>query len=75
MLPGAADELVGLSREALQVLVAHRWPGNVRELENAIERALVMSVSSCIQLEDLAVRRSRDVFAPRQIVEPVPEWS
>ena len=45
--------LVGISPEALQALIAYRWPGNVRELENAIERAVVMSVSNCIQPDDL----------------------
>ena len=45
--------LVGLSREALQALIAYRWPGNLRELENAIEHAVVMSESTCIQPDDL----------------------
>ncbi|MCR4401568.1 MAG: sigma 54-interacting transcriptional regulator [Firmicutes bacterium] len=30
-----------LSREAMDVLVAHSWPGNVRELRNACERLAV----------------------------------
>ena len=42
-----------LSHEAMQCLVNYDWPGNVRELENAIERALVLSVSDVIQPEDL----------------------
>jgi transcriptional regulator with GAF, ATPase, and Fis domain len=42
-----------LSPEAMACLVNYDWPGNVRELENAIERALVMSVSDVIQPEDL----------------------
>jgi two-component system, NtrC family, response regulator HydG len=33
--------------------VKYDWPGNVRELENAVERALVLSVSDVIQPEDL----------------------
>jgi transcriptional regulator with GAF, ATPase, and Fis domain len=41
------------SPEAMACLVNYDWPGNVRELENAIERALVMSVSDVIQPEDL----------------------
>ena len=32
----------GVSRAALEILLAYSWPGNVRELENAIERAMVM---------------------------------
>jgi transcriptional regulator with GAF, ATPase, and Fis domain len=42
-----------LSPEAMKCLVNYDWPGNVRELENAIERALVLSVSDVIQPEDL----------------------
>ncbi|HXR16766.1 MAG TPA: sigma 54-interacting transcriptional regulator [Terriglobales bacterium] len=42
-----------LSPEAITCLVNYDWPGNVRELENAIERALVLSVSDVIPPEDL----------------------
>jgi transcriptional regulator with GAF, ATPase, and Fis domain len=42
-----------ISPEAMAWLVNYDWPGNVRELENAIERALVLSVSDVIQPEDL----------------------
>ena len=42
-----------LSPEAMQRLVNYDWPGNVRELENAIESALVLSLSDVIQPEDL----------------------
>jgi DNA-binding NtrC family response regulator len=34
-------------------MVNYDWPGNVRELENAIERALVLSMSEVIQVDDL----------------------
>jgi len=42
-----------ISSEAMVWMVNYDWPGNVRELENAIERALVLSVSDVIQPEDL----------------------
>jgi Nif-specific regulatory protein len=42
-----------LSPEAMACMINYDWPGNVRELENAIERALVLSVSDVIQPEDL----------------------
>ncbi len=42
-----------ISREAMANLVNYDWPGNVRELENAIERALVLSVSDALRPEDL----------------------
>jgi len=33
-------------------LQAYDWPGNVRELENIIERAIVLSEGSSLQLEE-----------------------
>ena len=35
-----------ISQAAKARLVGHRWPGNVRELENAIHRAVLLSVGS-----------------------------
>ena len=42
-----------ISPEAMSGLMNYDWPGNVRELENAIERALVLTVSDVIRPEDL----------------------
>jgi DNA-binding NtrC family response regulator len=42
-----------LSPEALKLLSGYGWPGNVRELENAIERAVVLTKSSAVDVEDL----------------------
>jgi transcriptional regulator with GAF, ATPase, and Fis domain len=42
-----------ISPEAMACLVEYEWPGNVRELENAIERAVVLSASEVIGLDDL----------------------
>jgi two-component system response regulator HydG len=44
---------LALGRDALERLMAYDWPGNVRELENAVERAVVLSKSSTITVEDL----------------------
>jgi two-component system response regulator HydG len=43
----------GLTRAAVEALEAYPWPGNVRELENAIERAVVLSRGSEIEVDDL----------------------
>jgi formate hydrogenlyase transcriptional activator len=39
-------------RETLTVLREYRWPGNVRELESVIERAVITSQGSTLQLLD-----------------------
>jgi transcriptional regulator with GAF, ATPase, and Fis domain len=46
-------KIVGIAPEALTVLVQYSWPGNVRELENAMERAVVMSATDHVLVDDL----------------------
>ena len=43
----------GIEKTAMDALRSWNWPGNVRELENIIERAVVLSRSNMIGLEDL----------------------
>ena len=47
--------LAGLARPAAEALVRYDWPGNVRELENTIERAVVLSRGTAVELDDLPV--------------------
>ncbi len=37
-------ELKGFTPMAMDALTKYRWPGNVRELENAVERAVILSM-------------------------------
>jgi two-component system response regulator AtoC len=46
-------EITGFSPQATDFLLKHEWPGNVRELENAIERAVILSQNSVIEVADL----------------------
>lgn len=48
-----------LTPEALEALQKYYWPGNVRELENCIERAVLLSRTDNIELDDF----------PRKITE------
>ena len=43
----------GISREALDRLLAHSWPGNVRELRNAVDHARVLARGQPILPENL----------------------
>ena len=45
--------VTGIDREVERLFYEYDWPGNVRELENVIERAVVMSPESVIQVSDL----------------------
>jgi DNA-binding NtrC family response regulator len=48
-----AGKRIELSPAAVSALTAYRWPGNVRELENTIERLVVFSRGSVIDVSDL----------------------
>jgi formate hydrogenlyase transcriptional activator len=39
-----------ISEAALQTLMRWHWPGNIRELENLIERAVILSNSSELEI-------------------------
>jgi transcriptional regulator with GAF, ATPase, and Fis domain len=56
-----------IAEAARACLMSYDWPGNVRELENAIERAVVLSVGDTLMLEDL----------PDQVLDlnPSPDFS
>ena len=60
-----------LSRSALDALLAYPYPGNVRELMNICERAVVMSETEVIDLQDLP----RDVAKNTQVLSiAADEW-
>jgi DNA-binding NtrC family response regulator len=44
----------GLSPEAGRYLLGHAWPGNVRELEASVQRAVTLTKSNVLAVEDLA---------------------
>jgi DNA-binding NtrC family response regulator len=47
-----------ITREAQTRLMEYQWPGNVRELENAIERAVVLSKSRTLGIDDFMFLQS-----------------
>ena len=49
-----------VTHEAMELLKRYDWPGNVRELENAIERAVVLSKSRTLNVEDLSFIQPSD---------------
>jgi len=48
-----------LSREAVNLLVAHQWPGNVRELENCLTRAVALASGDVIRAEHIHLGAAR----------------
>jgi formate hydrogenlyase transcriptional activator len=45
-------KMEGISAAAIKSLTRYSWPGNVRELQNVIERALILSQGSILELEN-----------------------
>ncbi|MFA5716679.1 MAG: sigma-54 dependent transcriptional regulator [Desulfobulbaceae bacterium] len=45
--------LKGFTPGAMDLLVRYAWPGNVRELENAVERAVIMSLGDYVAEREL----------------------
>ena len=43
----------GITKDAMNMLLAYQWPGNVRELKNIIESSVVMSSSDMITPQDI----------------------
>jgi len=54
-------EIEGITPEAMRILGAYDWPGNVRQLESILERAVLLSESRTIGVDDLPaeIRRPR----------------
>jgi DNA-binding NtrC family response regulator len=48
-----------ISEEALSILERYPWPGNIRELRNVVERAVLLSTGSLIELTHLPVEKMR----------------
>ncbi len=46
-------QIIGVSHQFMQALRGWTYPGNVRELQNAMERAVALSVGNVLQKEDL----------------------
>lgn len=45
-----------MAPDAMEFLMNYPWPGNVRQLENIIERLVLLTSTSVIQVKDLPIR-------------------
>jgi len=62
----------GVSRGAMEYLLAYPWPGNVRELEHTVEGAFALGCGEVLQEEDLPqhIVLGRPALEPHEPVEP-----
>lgn len=61
---------LGLTDEALALLMQHGWPGNVRQLQNALFRAAVLCEGDALTLQDFPQIASQ-IIAGRAMSRPV----
>lgn len=47
------QKVMGITRDARELLVQYHWPGNIRELENAVERAFNLLSGNIIDVPQL----------------------
>jgi DNA-binding NtrC family response regulator len=57
-------QVEGVSSSALTLLTTYPWPGNVRELRNAVERAVLMTTATWLELADFAMIANTAAAAP-----------
>ncbi len=47
--------ITGFSPSAMDLLKKHPWPGNVRQLQNEVQRAVLMTDGSVVEVRDLSI--------------------
>jgi formate hydrogenlyase transcriptional activator len=48
----AAKRINKISKETLNIVESYDWPGNVRELQNVVERAVIVSESDALDIDE-----------------------
>jgi formate hydrogenlyase transcriptional activator len=55
----AGKRINKISREILNIVESYDWPGNVRELQNVVERAVIVSESDALDIDERWLLGSR----------------
>jgi transcriptional regulator with GAF, ATPase, and Fis domain len=53
-----------VSQTTMQRLLAYSWPGNVRELENVLERAVILTANTTLEIGPEMLGSSSDIVQP-----------
>jgi transcriptional regulator with GAF, ATPase, and Fis domain len=64
----AGKKIRGISKETSNLLQSYDWPGNIRELQNVIERAVIVSDSDILSIDEQWL--SGRAFRPPAVTSP-----
>jgi formate hydrogenlyase transcriptional activator len=53
-----------VTKETMAALVAYHWPGNIRELQNLVERAVILSRGSTLEIPLTELKQPAKAAAP-----------
>src|SRR5207249_11203998 len=64
-----------IRKKTLDLLESYEWPGNIRELQNVVERAVLVSESGALQVDERWLVRTQskarvDAASPPRTAEP-----
>ena len=57
--PRLGKTIETIPEPVMDALIAYDWPGNVRELQNIVERAMILSPGTRLELDDALMGRYR----------------
>jgi len=55
--------ILNVPKQVLDTLTAYDWPGNVRELENVLERAIITTPDTSLELQEALTPEASEAFA------------
>ena len=68
-------DIHSVSARTMQQLLEYDWPGNVRELQNVLERAVILSEASTLEISALDHRRQAPAGHHRRPLLALPATS
>jgi formate hydrogenlyase transcriptional activator len=66
----AGKRIRGISREMSNLLQSYDWPGNIRELQNVIQRAVIVSDSDTLSIDERWLSGRRPTAPPTVATAP-----
>src|SRR5262249_36115998 len=61
--------LRGIGVKALDLMQSYHWPGNIRELQNVIERAVILSDTETLTVDERWLTRRPSLLLPDQTTQ------